>query len=399
MRRFDRKDLFVIWVALLAGTLAIAGCGETNKQNASSRPAPQVVIETVQSQRIELTTELPGRTSAFRTAEIRPQVNGLILKRNFTEGADVKAGDLLYQIDPATFQAALDNAKAALGRTMANYPAIASRAKRYKQLLAQKAVSQQDYDDADAALNQAEADIQYWKASVSSAEINLAYTRITAPISGRIGRSNVSEGAIVTAYQPVALATIQQLDPIYVDVNQSTAELLRLRRRLEEGRLDQNGQSQNKVNLILEDGVTYSQEGTLKFRDVTVEPTTGSITLRVVFPNPDGMLLPNMFVRAIIREGFNPQAILIPQQAVARDPKGNPTVLIVDADSKVQQRMLTLDRAIQDQWLVLTGLDPGDRVIVEGLQKVRPGSPAQVVQAAPGASESENRAVTAPKAN
>lgn len=399
MRRFDRKDLFGIWVALLAGTLAIAGCGETNKQNASSRPAPQVVIETVQSQRIELTTELPGRTSAFRTAEIRPQVNGLILKRNFTEGADVKAGDLLYQIDPATFQAALDNAKAALGRAMANYPAIASRAKRYKQLLAQKAVSQQDYDDADAALNQAEADIQYWKASVSSAEINLAYTRITAPISGRIGRSNVSEGAIVTAYQPVALSTIQQLDPIYVDVNQSTAELLRLRRRLEEGRLDQNGQSQNKVKLLLEDGAAYSRDGTLKFRDVTVEPTTGSVTLRVVFPNPDGVLLPNMFVRAIIREGFNPQAILIPQQAVARDPKGNPTVLIVDADSKVQQRMLTLDRAIQDQWLVLTGLNPGDRLIVEGLQKVRPGSQVQVVQAGPDATENENRAATAPKAN
>ena len=231
---------------------------------------------------------------------------------------------MLYQIDPAPFQAALDNAKAALGRAEANLPAIRSRAERYKELLADKAVSQQDYDDAAAALKQAEADIQYWKATVETARINLGYTRVTAPISGRIGRSNVTEGALVTAYQPVALATIQQLDPIYVDVPQSTAELLRLKRRLEDGRLNQDGTNQNKVQLILEDGTAYPLEGTLQFRDVTVDPTTGSVILRIVFPNPEGVLLPGMFVRAVVEEGVNEQAILVPQQAVSRDPKGNP---------------------------------------------------------------------------
>ena len=232
---------------------------------------------------------------------------------------------MLYQIDPAPFQAALDNAKAALGKSEANLPSIRLRAERYKELLAEKAVSQQDYDDAAAALKQAEADIEYWKAAVETARINLGYTRVTAPISGRIGKSNVTDGALVTAYQPVALATIQQLDPIYVDVPQSTTELLRLKRRLEDGRLNQNGTNQKKVKLILEDGTAYPLEGTLQFRDVTVDPTTGSVILRIVFPNPEGVLLPGMFVRAVVKEGVNEQAILIPQQAVSRDPKGNPS--------------------------------------------------------------------------
>ena len=304
----------------------------------------------------------------YRIAEIRPQVNGLIQKRLFTEGSDVKADQVLYQIDPAPFQAALDNAKAALGRAEANLPSIRSRAERYKELLADKAVSQQDYDDAAAALTQVEADIQYWKATVETARINLGYTRVTAPISGRIGKSNVTDGAIVTAYQPMALATIQQLDPIYVDVPQSTTDLLRLKSRLKDGRLKQNGTDQNKVKLILEDGTPYPLEGTLQFSDVTVDPTTGSVILRAVFPNPEGVLLPGMFVRAVIKEGVNEQAILIPQQGVSRDPKGNPFALIVDAESKAGLRMLTLDRAIGDKWLVSSGLAPGDRVIVEGLQ-------------------------------
>jgi len=334
---------------------------------------------TVQTQKIMLSTELPGRTSAYRIAEIRPQVSGLILNRLFTEGSSVKTGQVLYQIDPAPFQAALDNTQAALGRAEANLPAIRSRAERYREVLADKAVSRQDYDDAVAAMTQVKADIQYWKATVETARINLGYCRVTAPISGRIGKSNVTEGAIVTAYQPVALATIQQLDPIYVDVPQSTTELLRLKRRLEDGRLKSHGTNQNKVKLILEDGTAYPPEGTLQFRDVTVDPTTGSVILRVVFTNPEGVLLPGMFVRAVMKEGVNEQAILIPQQGVSRDPKGNPVSLIVDAEGKAQQRMLTLDRAIGDKWLVSAGLAPGNRVIVEGMQRVRPGAAVKVV--------------------
>jgi membrane fusion protein (multidrug efflux system) len=334
---------------------------------------------TVQTQQVVLTTELPGRTSAYRIAEIRPQVNGLIQKRLFTEGSDVQAGQVLYEIDPAHFQAAYNNAKAALGKAEANLPSIRSRVERYRELLPDKAVSQQEFDDAAAAEKQNLAEIEIWKAMVETASINLGYTHVTAPISGRIGRSNVTDGALVTAHQPVPLATIQQLDPIYVDVPQSTTELLRLRSRMEDGRLKHDGTNQKKVNLILEDGTAYSSEGTLQFRDVTVDPTTGSVILRVVFPNPKGLLLPGMFVRAVAMEGVNEQAILIPQQAVSRDPKGNPLALIVDAEGKVQQRMLTLDRAVGDQWLVTSGLTPGDRVIVEGIQRVRPGASVKEV--------------------
>jgi len=368
----------IVMVAALFSALLTAGC-QAPPQAPPPAPAPQVAVVTVQRQKILLTTELPGRTSAYRMADIRPRVNGLVLKRLFTEGADVQAGDMLYQIDPAPFQAALANAKAALGRSEANLPAIRSRVDRYQELLADKAVSQQEYDDAASALSQTEADIAYGQATVETARINLAYTRITAPISGRIGRSNATEGAIVTAYQPQALATIQQMDPIYVDVPQSTTELLRLKRRLAGGLLNQNGSDQKTVTLLLEDGTRYPQEGALQFRDVTVDPSTGSVILRAVFPNPEGFLLPNMFVRAVMKEGVDEKALLIPQQAVSRDPKGNPVALIVDAENKVQQRMLVVDRAIGDQWLVASGLAPGDRVIVEGLQKVRPGASVRVV--------------------
>jgi membrane fusion protein (multidrug efflux system) len=349
---------------------------------------PEVAATTIQPQQVVLTTELPGRTSAFLVAEIRPQVNGLIQKRLFTEGSDVKAGDVLYQIDPAPFQAALNNAEAALGRSQASLPSIRSRTERYKDLLTDKAVSQQDYDDAVSALNQAQADAQYWTAAVETARINLGYTRVVAPISGRIGRSSVTDGALVTAYQPVPLSTIQQLDPIYVDVPQSTADLLRLNRRLADGHLNPDGATQNKADLILEDGTPYSEKGTLQFRDVTVDPTTGSSILRIIFPNPKGVLLPGMFVRAIVKEGVHDQAILIPQQAVSRDLKGNPVAMIVDPNGKVQPRMLALDRAIADKWLVTSGLAAGDRVIVEGLQKVRPGATVKV--ASPDAARPEN---------
>jgi len=373
-----KKRMAIVSCALLA----MIGCQGENQQQAqapAAAPAPQVSVVTIKPQPIMLTTELPGRTAPFRIAEIRPQVNGLIQKRLFTEGADVKAGDVLYQIDPATFKAALGNAEAALGRSEANLPAIRSRVERYKELLAEKAVSQQDFDDAAAELKNAEADAQYWKSSVETARINLAYTRITAPISGRIGRSRVTEGAIVTGYQAMALTTIQQLDPIYVDVTQSTTDLLRLRKRLKEGHLDQSGKSQNKVALLLEDGSTYPHEGSLQFRDVSVEQSTGSVTLRVVFPNPDGLLLPGMFVRAVIKEGENQAAILVPQQGVSRDRRGNPQALIVDSEGKTALRMLTVERAVGDQWLVSKGLVPGDRVIVEGLKMLRPGTPVKAV--------------------
>ncbi|MBW1788928.1 MAG: efflux RND transporter periplasmic adaptor subunit [Deltaproteobacteria bacterium] len=368
----------LVLVALLGGLL-LAGC-DRRQESPPPPPVPEVATVTIQPRKIMLTTELPGRTSAYRIAEIRPQASGIIQKRLFTEGSDVKAGQVLYQIDPAPFQAALDNVRAALGRAEANLPAIRSRAERYREALTDKAVSQQDYDNAAAALKQVEADIQYWKASVEIARINLGYCRVTAPISGRIGRSNVTEGAVVTAYQPVALATIQQLDPIYVDVPQSTTELLRLKPRLEDGRLNHDGTNQNKVKLILEDGTAYPLEGTLQFQDVTVDPTTGSVILRVVFPSPEGVLLPGMFVQTVIKEGVNEQAILIPQQGVSHDHKGNPVALIVDAGGKVGQRMLTLDRTIGDKWLVSAGIAPGDRVIVEGMKMLRPGT---VVKAVP----------------
>ncbi|MBP7052436.1 MAG: efflux RND transporter periplasmic adaptor subunit [Phycisphaerae bacterium] len=380
--------IVILSAAVLSGGLLPGGCDRRQQQSSVPPVIPEVVAVTVQTQRVVLTTELPGRTSPYLVAEIRPQVSGLVQKRLFTEGSDVQAGQVLYQIDPAPFQAALDSARAALARSEASLPSIRSRVERYKDLLDDKAVSQQDYDDAVSALNQAEADIQYWRAAAETARINLDYTRVTAPISGRIGRSSITDGALVTAYQPVALATIQQLDPIYVDVRQSTATLLRLKQRLEDGRLNQDQANQNEVELIL-DGTKYSSEGTLQFRDVTVDPTTGSVIVRAVFPNPQGVLLPGMFVRAVVKEGVNDQAILIPQQAVSRDPKGRPVTMLVDGEGKVQQRMLVLDRAIGNQWLVLSGLAAGDRVIVEGAQKVRPGA---AVTVAPPDAGREDRA-------
>lgn len=386
----------ILLVPILLGSLLPSGC-DRRPQAPPPAVAPEVAVVIVQTQQVVLTSELPGRTSAYLVAEIRPQVNGLIQKRLFTEGADVKAGEVLYQIDPAPFQAALDNAKAALGRAEASLPAIRLKAERFKEALVDRAVSQQAFDDANAALKQTEADVLYWQATVKTASINLAYARIVSPISGRIGKSNVTDGAIVTAYQPVPLATIQQMDPIYVDVPQSTTELLRLQRRMEEGRINRDGPNANKVQLILGDGMKYPQEGTLQFRDVSVDPTSASVILRMVFPNPNGVLLPGMFVRTVIIEGVNEQAILIPQQAVSRDPKGNPMALIMDGDGKAAPRMLSLDRAIGSQWLVSTGLAPGDRVIVEGIQRVRPGAAVKVAPADAGRANDANS--TAQKSN
>jgi membrane fusion protein (multidrug efflux system) len=368
----------LIFLAVLSLGLA-AGC-KPKQQAAPPAQTPEVTTVEVKSKELVLTTELPGRTAPFLIAEIRPQVNGLIQKRLFEEGSIVKAGQELYQIDPAPFQAALDNARAALGRAEANLPAIQVRVDRYKDALADKAVSQQDYDDAAAALKQAQAEVKYYQAMVETARINLNYARVVSPITGRVGMSTVTDGAIVTAYQPTPLSTVQQLDPIYVDVPQSATELLSLRRRLEQGVIKQSQDSPNAVKLILPDGKEYSREGTLQFRDISVDPTTGSVILRMVFPNPDGVLLPGMFVRAQVKEGMDSEAITIPQQAVSRDPKGRPVALVLE-DGKVDQRILTVDRAIKDQWLVTSGLKVGDRVIVEGSQKVRPGAPAK--EAAP----------------
>jgi membrane fusion protein (multidrug efflux system) len=377
---FTREPLkwMVVWIAL-SGGIPLGGCNTTDGKQTAAPAVPEVATVTIRPQQAVLTTEFPGRTSAYRIAEVRPQVNGIVQNRLFEEGSLVTAGQVLYQIDPAPFRAALENAMAALGKAEANLPALRSRAERYKEALVDKAVSQQDYDDAASAMKQAEAEIQSWKAMVETARINLGYTRLTAPISGRVGRSNVTEGALVTAHQPAALTTIQQLNPIHVDVFQATAELLRLKRRLEDRRITTNGTKQNKVKLLLEDGTAYPLEGTLQFRDVSVDPTTGSVVLRIVFPNPEGLLLPGMYVRAVVTEGVSEQAILIPQQAVVRDPKGNPMAMVVDGAGKVAQRMLRLDRAIGDKWMVASGVAPGDRVVVEGLQKVRAGASVKAV--------------------
>jgi membrane fusion protein, multidrug efflux system len=365
--------------AVVASLLLVGGCESGHGQQTTATAVPEVATVTIVPRQVELTTELPGRTSAYLVSEIRPQVNGIIQKRQFQEGSDVKAGQLLYQIDPAPFQVAHDSAKASLGKAQANLPSIRSRSERYKELLVDKAVSRQDCDDAAAAVGQALAEIEYWKTAVEAARINLGYTRVTAPISGRIGRSSVTGGALVTAYQPTSLATIQQLDPIYVDVTQSSAELLRLKRNLEAGRLTADGNNGKKVHIQLEDGTPYPLEGTLQFREVTVDPTTGSFTLRIVVPNPEHLLLPGMFVRAVVQEGFAEQAILVPQQGVSRTPKGEPIALVVDDAGTVQQRMLTLDRAIGGQWLVSSGLSAGERLVVEGMMNARPGTAVKAV--------------------
>ena len=382
MRRKKISDQSIGWtmvVAALLSLLLLEGCENGHSKEARPRPVPEVATVTIEPRQVELTTELPGRTSAFLIAEIRPRVNGIIEQRLFREGSDVKAGDLLYQIDPAPFKVAYDSAKASLGKAQANLPSIRSRVERYKELLAVKAVSPQEYEDAVATVEQAKAEIEYWKASVEAARINLGYTRVTAPISGRIGMSSVTDGALVTAYQSLSLATIQQLDPIYVDVTQSSAELLRLKRNLEAGRLINNGKDGKKVRILLEDGTPYPLEGKLQFRDVTVNQATGSVTLRIVVPNPKHLLLPGMFVRAVLLEGVAEHALLVPQQGVSRNPKGEPVALIVDDESKVQQRILTLNRAIGDQWLVSAGMSGGEKVIVEGMLNVRPGVSVKAV--------------------
>ncbi len=428
MQRNKSAFLPASWT-IIAATVAMLlvswGCGKPEGPPAGPPPTPEVAFVTVQPQEIVLTTELPGRTAPCLVSNVKPQVNGLILKRLFTEGADVKAGDVLYEIDPAPFQAvfdgavasvdaakkAADRARAALNASIAGVErqrAIIALAdinrQRYETLVRDKAVSalvrdqavteaevarstlravQAQVESDRAAIAAAEAAIKQVEAAAESALINLGYTTITAPISGRIGRSHVTEGAYVAAYQAI-LATIQQLDPIYVDVPQSTVERNRLKRNMESGHVNHNGAGQDRIKLILEDGTAYSLEGKLQFGDVTVDPTTGSVILRVLVPNPAGVLLPGMYVRAVIVEGIDDDAILIPQQAVSRDHKGNAMVLVVDADGKAKPRPVQIERAQGDQWVVSSGLAPGDRVIVEGMLRVRPGMMVKAVPFHPG---------------
>ena len=390
-----RRARVIAIIGVLAGYLVVSGCGKQSSTGAPQGGPPEVGIVVIQTQRVALTTELPGRTSAYLIAEVRPQVGGIIQKRLFTEGSDVKADEVLYQIDPAPYQAAYNSAKAALARAEANLIPIRLKAGRYEELITINAVSKQDYDDASAAFKQAEADVEASRAAVETAGINLAYTKVTAPISGRIGRSSVTNGALVTASQPAALATIQQLSPIYVDVTQSSAELLRLKRNLASGLLKSDGEAQAKVRLLLEDGSAYPLPGTLKFSEVTVDQSTGSITLRAIFPNPKQTLLPGMFVRAILEEGVDEHAILVPQRGVTRNPDGSAMVMVVGSEEKVEPRAIKVVRTVGDNWLVSEGLKAGDRVILEGLQKARPGTP---VKAVPFGSKADGTPASAPKA-
>ena len=358
-------------VLMLSGSLALTGCNDKEAQQGAPH-APQVGVVTLKTEPLNVTTELPGRTAAFRIAEVRPQVNGIILKRNFVEGSDIKAGTSLYQIDPATYQAAYDSAKGDLVKAQANAQISRLTVTRYKPLLGTSYISKQDYDTAVATAAQADAAVVSAKAAVESARINLAYTKVTSPISGRIGKSSVTEGALVSNGQATALATVQQLDPIYVDVTQSSNDFLRLKQELADGSLKQaDGKAQ--VKLLMDNGKEYSQPGTLEFSDVTVDETTGSITLRAIFPNPNDSLLPGMFVRARLDEGVNNNALLVPQQGITRNPRGDATAMVIGADNKVELRTVTTTQAIGDKWVVTDGLKSGDKVIVTGLQKIKPG--------------------------
>jgi membrane fusion protein (multidrug efflux system) len=381
---------------LCSGLGALAACG-------GGRPAgfppggfkPQVTVVTLRAQSVKLTRELAGRTSPFRVAEVRPQVNGIILQRLFTEGGMVKAGEALYQIDDRLYRAQYESAQATLKKTQATLQAAKLAADRSRALVRIDAVSAQDNENAVAAEGQAEADVAAAQAALDSSSVTLGYTRIVAPISGRIGKSTVTQGALVTADQDAALATVQLLDPIYVDVNQSSNDWLALKQEIDSGRVRSDGAG-TPVKIQLENGTTYGHEGTLQFADVTVDPTTGNFLLRATVPNPNSVLLPGMYVRALLSEGQLPQGLLAPQQGITRDPKGNASALVVDAQGTVQPRAVRVSRAIGDQWLIESGLAPGDRLIVEGVQKVQPGMTVQPVeQTASGAAAAASAAAPA----
>ena len=363
---------------ILTAVAALAACGGDPDAAQGAGPVPVTVV-TLQSERVTLTRELPGRSTAYLVAEVRPQVDGIVLKRLFAEGGLVKQGQPLYQIDDATYRADLNSARANVVRAQATLETADLNAKRSSQLVQVDAVSQQDHENAAAALRQAQAELKSAQAAVDRAETIVGYARIVAPISGRIGKSTVTQGALVTANQSDPLATVQQLDPIYVDLTQSSAEWLQLRRELAAGRL--SGASDLPVTILLEDGSPYEHAGKLAFSEVSVDPTTGSFGLRVVVPNPDNVLLPGMYVRAVIGRGVRENGVLVPQQGIARDPKGSTTAMVVGADGKAEVREVRVSQTIGDKWLVEDGLAAGDKVIVEGLQKIKPGAQLQATEA------------------
>jgi membrane fusion protein, multidrug efflux system len=366
-------------LTLAAAALLLSACG---KDQVGPPPPPEVSIITLKARSVAITDQLPGRTTAFRVAEVRPQVTGIVQKRLFAEGSEVKAGEQLFQIDAGSYRAALSSAQAALKRAEAQAVSARLLEERYAPLIAANAVSKQENDDAIASRARAEADVASARAAVDAARINVVYTQVLSPINGQIGRTLVTEGALVTSGQQSPLATVQQLDPIYVDISQSSTEMLRLQRQLAAGELVKDDKNQAEVSLTLEDGSVYAERGRLKVSEASVDPSTGSVLLRAVFPNPRRELLPGMFVRAQLAQGTRSAALLVPQRGVSHNPRGEATVLIVDKDDKVAERVVTADRTIKGEWLITAGLTAGDRVIVDGLQKAKPGSPVKPVPAA-----------------
>ncbi|WP_107222069.1 efflux RND transporter periplasmic adaptor subunit [Thauera aromatica] len=370
-------------VAALSATL-LAACsgGEPGAAPQSAPPpAPMVTVVTVHAETVPMVAELPGRTAPYLIAELRPQVTGIVKERSFTEGSEVRAGQVLYQIDPAPYQAVHASAAADLARAEANLHAARLKSERYAELVRIEAVSRQANDDAAAALGQARAEVAAAKAALEKAKIDLDYTRVKSPIAGRIGRSAVTPGALVTANQDAVLATVQQLDPIYVDLTQSSVELLRLRREIAAGRLQAGAKGEVPVKLMLEDGSEYAAEGRLAVSEVTVDESTGSVTLRARFPNPKGELLPGMYVRARLPQGVRSDAILVPHAALSRDARGTALVMVVDGAGKAEARPVTVAQSIGERWVITGGLASGERVVVEGLQKIRPGAPVQAQEA------------------
>ena len=377
--------------ALVSCLLLVAGCGQRppagGGPGGAGGPPPEVAIVTVTAESMSMTSDLPGRIEAVRVAQVRARVPGILLQRLFTEGAEVKAGEVLFQIDPAPLQAAYSSAKATLAKAEAGLKQTQAKADRYKVLVEYNAVSKQDYGDAVAAALQGEADVLAGKAAVETAGLNLGYAKVTAPISGRIGKAMVTEGALVGQNEATELAVIQQLDPIYLDLTQSSTDVLRLRRAMESGRLKSIAPGEAKVTLLLEDGTVYPHPGKLLFSDITVDPTTGMITLRAEFPNADRWLLPGMFARGRLEQAVDSEALAVPQRGVAWGPGGAATVMVVKPDNTVEVRSVKAETAVGDKWLVSSGLKAGERVIVEGTLKVRP---AMTVKPVPAAAVSTN---------
>jgi membrane fusion protein (multidrug efflux system) len=385
----QRSRIVFFTLLALAGSVALNGCGQDQVSVSPAVQATPVGVVTLKSQTVTLTKELPGRIAASKIAEIRPQVNGIVQSRLFTEGTEVKAGQILYQIDPASFEANVASGKAAVAKAQASITSQKAKTSRYTELLKIKAVSQQDFDEADAAYKEAQADLLTAQAQLKTAQINLDYSQVSAPISGQISKSAVTVGALVSANQNTALATVTQLDPVYVDLVQSSAQLMQLKQALASGAIVADAATQKQVELKLEDGSVYAHKGTLQFSEVTVDPGTGSVTLRAQFANPEKLLLPGMYVRAVIVEGVKANTILAPQRGISRNNKGEATAMVVNKDGKVEARILQAGRTIGSNWLIEKGLSAGDQLIVEGLQKIRPGASVQAVPAGSATANSQ----------